>query len=105
MYTLLICDADLQQIGDLVKAQFEDFFNRTGRKLYLEVEPGKYLVMNSCSVIAKIVDIVDTVPEKGGYTFIKVNTGMTEMPRITMYGVQQPIHIIPHSKDPETSSG
>lgn len=86
--------ADLQGIGNLVKTQFEDFFARTGRKLTLEVEPGKYLVINSCSVIAKIVDIVDTEPEKGGYTFIRTNTGMTEMPRPTMYGVQQPIHII-----------
>lgn len=86
--------ADLQGIGNLVKTQFEDFFARTGRKLHLEVEPGKYLVINSCSVIARIVDIVDTTPEKWGYTFIRTNTGMTEMPRVTMYGVQQPIHII-----------
>lgn len=28
--------------------------------------------------------------------FLRTNTGMTEMPRVTMYGVQQPIHIIPH---------
>jgi diaminopimelate decarboxylase len=43
--------ADLQGIGNLVKAQFEAFYEKTGRKLTLEIEPGKYLVINSCSVI------------------------------------------------------
>lgn len=83
--------ADLQAIGEQVKQVFFDFEQKTGRQLKLEIEPGKYLVINTCSVIAKVVDIVDTGSE--GYTFIKVNTGMTEMPRPTMYGVQQPIYV------------
>lgn len=85
-------DADLQSIGKSVAVKFQDFYNTTGRKIHLEVEPGKYMVINSCSVIAKVDDIIDTWPQ--GYKFIRTTTGMTEMPRISMYGVQQPIHIL-----------
>ncbi|MDD3793741.1 MAG: diaminopimelate decarboxylase [Candidatus Gracilibacteria bacterium] len=91
--------ADLLSIGNAVKQKFEEFYNQTQRKICMEVEPGKYMVINAGSVVAKIVDIVDT--GKNGYRFIRTNTGMTEMPRVTMYGVQQPIHVINNSKDEE----
>ena len=90
-------DADLQEIWKSVANEFEDFYKKTGRKIHLEVEPGKYLVINSCAVIAEVDDIVDT--GKGGYTFIRLNAGMTEMPRVPMYGVQQPIVAINDSTE------
>jgi diaminopimelate decarboxylase len=52
--------ADLQAIGQKVKEVFFEFEKKTGRQLKLEIEPGKYLVLNTCSVLAEIVDIVDT---------------------------------------------
>ncbi|MDD2871833.1 MAG: diaminopimelate decarboxylase [Candidatus Gracilibacteria bacterium] len=91
--------ADLQAIGKSVAQKFEDFYKETGRKIKLEVEPGKYLVINSCCVVAKVNSIIDT--GKDGYKFIRANTGMTEMPRVAMYGVQQPITIINDSKEKE----
>lgn len=51
--------ADLQAIGKSVAVKFEEFFERTGRKIHLEVEPGKYMVINSCSVIAKVDDVLN----------------------------------------------
>jgi diaminopimelate decarboxylase len=57
------------------------------------------MVINSASVIAKVDDIVDTGKE--WYKFIRTNTGMTEMPRVTMYWIQQPITIINDSKETE----
>jgi diaminopimelate decarboxylase len=88
--------ADLQSIWKSVTNKFEEFYKKTGRKIHLEVEPWKYMVINSCSVIAKVDDIVDTWGE--GYKFIRLNTWMTEMPRVPMYGVQQPIIAINSSK-------
>lgn len=85
-------DADLQSIGKAVAEKFQEFYNKTSRKIHLEVEPGKYMVINSCSIIAKVDDIVDT--GENGYKFIRTNTGMTEMPRVSMYWVQQPIEIL-----------
>ena len=89
-------DANLQEIWKSVTKTFEKFYEQTGRKIHLELEPGKYMVINACSVIAKVDDIVDT--GENGFTFIRTNTGMTEMPRVPMYGVQQPIIVVNESK-------
>ena len=81
--------ADIHAIWTAVQKEIEAFYDKTGRKIHIEIEPGKYLVMNSCSLLAEVIDIVHT-PD---HNFIKLNTGMTELPRISMYGIQQPIHI------------
>lgn len=83
--------ADLKAISESVKKRFEDFYEKTGRKIHLEVEPWKFLVINSWNLVAKIDDIVDTWEK--WYTFLKINSGMTEMPRVPMYWVQQPIFL------------
>lgn len=88
--------ADLEKISEKVAERFENFYKKTGRKINLELEPGKFMVINSGNLVAKIDDIVDT--GVNGYTFLKVNSGMTDMPRVTMYGVQQPIDIITDEK-------
>ena len=85
--------ADLQSIWKSVAEKFQEFYEKTWRKIELEVEPGKYMVINSCSVIAKVDDVIDT--GNNWYKFIRTNTWMTEMPRVPMYWVQQPITIIP----------
>jgi len=84
--------ADLQAIWEAVKEKFEEFYNKTWRKIALEVEPWKSLVINSASVIAKVVDIVDTW--ENWYKFIRTNSWMTEMPRVPMYWVQEPIYVV-----------
>ncbi|MDQ7009441.1 MAG: diaminopimelate decarboxylase [Candidatus Gracilibacteria bacterium] len=84
--------ADLQSIGKAVSEKFEYFYKNTGRKIKLEVEPGKSLVINSCSILTKVVDIVDTGKE--GYEFLRINSGMTDMLRVPMYGIQEPIYIM-----------
>ncbi len=92
-------EADLQGIGNAVKEKFEEFHKETGRKIHLEMEPGKYLVINSCSCIAEVNDIVDTGAE--GYTFLRLNTGMNDMPRVAMYGVQEPLFVMNDSEEYE----
>ena len=89
--------ADLQEIGKAVQESFETFYEKTNRKIHLEVEPGKYLVINSGSFLAQINDVVDT--GKYGYKFIKVNSGMNDMPRVPMYGIQEPIYIMNDSSE------
>ena len=84
---------DLQKIGSPVVEAFRAFAAKHGRRLQLEVEPGTYLVANSCALIATVIDIVDT--GRGGYRFLKVDAGMTEMLRPSMYGAQHPIEVVP----------
>lgn len=85
--------ADLQVIGSRIKADFEEFNRRHGRKLRLEIEPGTYLVANAGAIVCTIIDVVDTGPN--GYRFIKTDTGMTEIIRPSMYGAQHPIVVVP----------
>jgi diaminopimelate decarboxylase len=91
--------ADLQAIWEAVSQKFQDFYDETGRKIHLEMEPGKYLVINSCSMLVEIQDIVNTWKE--GYTFLKTNSGMNDMPRVAMYGVQEPLYIMNNSQEHE----
>ncbi len=84
---------NLQQVGLHIVEAFRMFEGRRGRKLRLEVEPGTFLVANAGAIVTTVRDIVDTGPE--GYRFIKVDSGMTEVVRPSMYGAQHPIVVVP----------
>ena len=84
---------DLQVIGEKMKAEFEAFAARTGRKIHLEVEPGTFLVANAAALLSKVQDLADT--GESGYRFLKLDTGMTENIRPSMYGAQHPMWVLP----------
>jgi diaminopimelate decarboxylase len=83
---------DLQDVGMHVRRELEDFRERDGRALHLEVEPGTYLVANAGAVVATCVDVVDTGQD--GYIFAKLDTGMPEVTRPSLYGAQHPIQVL-----------
>ena len=89
---------DLKRIGMHVIEAFRSFQAEYGRSLRLEVEPGTFLVANAGALICSVVDCVDT--GKNGYDFLKVDAGMTELLRISLYGAQHPIVTVP--EQPET---
>jgi len=84
---------NLEVVGTPVKEAFEAFARRTGRKLHLEVEPGTYLVANSGLLLSTIQDMTTTGGD--GYTFLKLDTGMTELLRPSLYGAQHPLVVVP----------
>ena len=88
---------DLQDIGYHVERELIEFQEREGRKLSLEVEPGTYLVARAGAVVASCIDVVDT--GKDGYTFAKLDTGMTEVTRPALYGAQHPITVMTDRTD------
>ena len=88
---------DLQEIGQPVKEAFQQFADETGRQIHLEIEPGTFLVANACTILSSIQDATDTGP--GGYRFLKLDTGMTEVLRPSLYGAQHPIITIPGNPD------
>ncbi len=94
--------ADLQAIGAKIKAAFEQFAREHGRELHLEVEPGTYLVANAGAVVCTAMDVVDT--GAGGYRFIKVDSGMTEVLRPSLYGAQHPIIVVPRTAETRGSA-
>ena len=87
---------NLEEVGNAVKELFKDFAKETGRELKLEIEPGTFLVAHSCSLVTSVQDITYTGPD--GYHFVKLDAGMTEVLRPSLYGAQHPIHIFPEPK-------
>lgn len=83
---------DLQECGAPVRDELVRFRERHGRALHLEIEPGTYLVANAGAVVATCVDVVDT--GRDGYVFAKLDTGMTEVTRPSLYGAQHPIDVL-----------
>lgn len=75
---------ELAVVGQPVKAAFEKFAEETGRKLRMEIEPGTYLLANSCALLSTVQDIVTT--GANGHEFIKLDAGMTEVLRPSLYG-------------------
>ncbi|MBF0275504.1 MAG: diaminopimelate decarboxylase, partial [Nitrospinae bacterium] len=80
---------NLQKIGQPVKKRLEDFYNKTGRKIHLEIEPGTYLAALSGVILMEVIDKVDTGSK--GYNFIKVNSGMDSNTRPSLYNAKHPI--------------
>jgi diaminopimelate decarboxylase len=83
---------DLPDVGAHVRQELLEFRERTGRALHLEIEPGTYLVANAGCVVASCIDVADTGAD--GYRFAKLDTGMTEITRPSLYGAQHPITVL-----------
>lgn len=94
--------ANLQEIGSRVLPEFEAFARELGRELHLEVEPGTYLVANAGAIVSAVMDVVDTGAD--GTRFIKLNTGMTDVLRPSLYGAQHPITILPLGERPTSEA-
>jgi diaminopimelate decarboxylase len=83
---------DLADVGAHVRRELEAFRDRDGRALRFEIEPGTYLVANAGSIVATCVDVVDT--GRDGYRFAKLDAGMPEIMRPSLYGAQHPITVL-----------
>mmetsp|Transcript_29230 Transcript_29230/g.62159 ORF Transcript_29230/g.62159 Transcript_29230/m.62159 type:complete len:481 (-) Transcript_29230:79-1521(-) len=86
---------DLSTIGVPVADAFREFAKEHGRELKLEIEPGTYLVANAGALVTKIQDKVSTGDE--GHIFLKMDAGMTDVLRPSLYGAIHPITILPAS--------
>lgn len=92
-------EADLQQIGRAFEPQVAAFLAErglSGDEFQLEIEPGTYLVALAGAIVCEIIDVVDTGTD--GHRFIKIDSGMTELLRPSLYGAQHPITVVPHGR-------
>src|SRR6266404_6125122 len=83
---------NLEEVAWHVRTELEGFRAREGRALHIELEPGTLLVAESGAVVATCVDVVDTC--RDGYLFAKLDTGMPEVARPSLYGAQHPIEVL-----------
>lgn len=88
---------DMKEVFEVFSEALRDFQAKTGRKLKLEIEPGSYLVANAGTLLARVEDMVGTGSE--GYTFLRLNTGMNDILRPSLYGAQHPIEVLNDSTD------
>lgn len=88
---------DLLKIGEPVARALEDFARETGRKIHLEIEPGTFLVANAGSLLSRVQDKVDT--GSAGHVFLKLDAGMTDLLRPSLYGAQHPLIVVPQDAD------
>ncbi|NQT27426.1 diaminopimelate decarboxylase [candidate division KSB1 bacterium] len=87
--------ADIQELGAYAKTRFEEFENRTGRKLHMGIEPGTYIVANAGYLITSVMDEKWSGPT--GFEFIILDAGMESNTRPLLYGSRHPFYVI--SKD------
>jgi diaminopimelate decarboxylase len=85
-------ETDMAAVADVFSEELTLFADRTGRQIHLEVEPGTWLVGHAGVLLAEVVDIVDTGAD--GHTFLRLNTGMNDIIRPSMYGAQHRIDIL-----------
>jgi len=88
--------ADLIAIAKVASKKLIDFEKLTGRKIHLEIEPGRYLTARAGSIISTIIDKTNT--GAAGDDFLKLDSGMTEIVRTAMYGSQHPLVVVPKNK-------
>jgi len=73
---------DLKTLGKEITNTFKRFSKNYGKDLKMIFEPGRYLVAEAGTLLAKIVDIKKT-PYR---TFVGINTGFNHLLRPAMYG-------------------
>lgn len=85
-------EVDIDELAKAAHASLAAFKEKTGRSLDLYLEPGKYLVSASTVLLTNIT----TIKQKGGRTFVGLDTGFNHLVRPAMYGAYH--HIVNVSK-------
>ena len=98
---------DLATVGLPVREAFVRFaFEHGDRKLRLEIEPGTFLVANAAALLSTVQDVVTTGGAAGGgHTFLKLDAGMTEVLRPSLYGAQHPLVVVKKGGKPAQGTG
>ncbi|NIA32051.1 MAG: diaminopimelate decarboxylase [Actinobacteria bacterium] len=84
--------ADLQHLGAYAKRKLIEFYERTNRKLMMEVEPGTFIMANAGYLITRVLDKKHT--GANGFHFILLNGGMETNSRPLLYGSRHPFYVI-----------
>ncbi|MCK5519840.1 MAG: diaminopimelate decarboxylase [Candidatus Marinimicrobia bacterium] len=92
---------DLKSLGKKSSLSLKKFYEKTGRKIAFEIEPGNWLSAYAGILLTTIADIVDTGDK--GNTFFRLDSGMTEITRPALYGVHHPMKLIPVNRKINTN--
>jgi diaminopimelate decarboxylase len=84
--------ANLDELGAYAKKRIEEFHEKTGRKLNMEVEPGTYIMANSGFIVTRIIDKKRTGDD--GFNFLILDGGLEVNSRPLLYGSRHPFYLI-----------
>ncbi len=87
--------ADIQELGLYARQRFLDFYERTGRKLKMAIEPGTYIVANAGFLVTSVLDKKSTGED--GFNFIIADGGMEANSRPLLYGSRHPFYVVSKS--------
>ena len=89
--------ADVENLGSLLKSEYDEFVSSYGRKIDVYFEPGKFLVSESGYLLTEVTVVKET-PNK---TFVSVDSGLNHLIRPMMYGAY---HHIENVSRPDAAS-
>jgi len=87
--------ADLAPLGRILRESRKLFCERAGRDVRVEIEPGRFFVAPSATLVARVTDVKQTRSnEKGkGQSFVMVDAGFCDLVRPAMYGSYHRIEV------------
>lgn len=96
----------IQRLRELFIAAQAKLSRAAGRELRLEIEPGRYYVAPSCTLVTRVTDVKRTRDnDKGnGATFAMVDAGFVDLVRPAMYGSWHGISVVGRENDPPVGS-
>jgi diaminopimelate decarboxylase len=92
----------LEGCRDILTAAQKSFSDRAGRSIRVEIEPGRYYVAPSVSLITRVRGFKTTrANDKGsGYSFIMVDAGFNDLIRPAMYGSYHHLEVLGREGSP-----
>ena len=89
--------ANIEELGEYAKKSIEAFYNKTGRKLKMEIEPGNYVMALAGYIVTKVIDKKRTGAE--GLNFLVLDGGMEVNARPLLYGSRHPFYVVSQRGD------
>ncbi len=87
---------DLSSLRGLLDRATRALSAGTGRRIRVEVEPGRFLVAGAAVLVARVKDVKETrANERGpGHTFVMVDAGFCDLLRPAFYGAYHEIEVL-----------
>lgn len=80
---------DLKEAGEKLSALLESWTDKYGKKLMIKMEPGRYIVAESCVLLGT----VHAVKQNSGKTFVGTDLGFNVLARPVMYDSHHDIEV------------
>ncbi|MFT5406697.1 MAG: diaminopimelate decarboxylase, partial [Verrucomicrobiales bacterium] len=92
----------LEMLRNLFAKAQQDLSDVAGREIHVEIEPGRFYVAPSATLVARVHDVKSTqTNEKGkGVTFAMIDAGFVDLVRPAMYGSYHHIEVVGKMGEP-----